>query len=63
MQLININIHAYFHMIPLWKSHIKLPVELQPTSALWEKLRFCWEVMSPDVRSCRVRAPAVEFKN
>ena len=24
----NININKYFHMIPLWKSPIKLPVEL-----------------------------------
>ena len=24
----NININGYFHMIPLWKSLIKLPVEL-----------------------------------
>ena len=28
MKLINININGYFHMIPLWKSPIKLPVEL-----------------------------------
>ena len=28
MQLMNININRYFHMIPLWKSPIKLPVEL-----------------------------------
>ena len=28
MKLINININKYFHMIPLWKSPIKLPVEL-----------------------------------
>ena len=28
MNLININIIKYFHMIPLWKSPIKLPVEL-----------------------------------
>ena len=28
MKLINININQYFHMIPLWKSPIKLPVEL-----------------------------------
>ena len=28
MTLINININKYFHMIPLWKSLIKLPVEL-----------------------------------
>ena len=28
MELINININKYFHMIPLWKSPIKLPVEL-----------------------------------
>ena len=27
MKLINININEYFHMIPLWKSPIKLPVE------------------------------------
>ena len=24
----NININKYFHMIPLWKSPIKLPMEL-----------------------------------
>ena len=28
MKVVNINIHEYFHMIPLWKSPIKLPVEL-----------------------------------
>ena len=28
MKLINIDINKYFHMIPLWKSPIKLPVEL-----------------------------------
>ena len=28
MKLININIIKNFHMIPLWKSPIKLPVEL-----------------------------------
>ena len=28
MKLIKININKYFHMIPLWKSPIKLPVEL-----------------------------------
>ena len=28
LKLINININKYFHMIPLWKSPIKLPVEL-----------------------------------
>ena len=28
MKLINMNINKYFHMIPLWKSPIKLPVEL-----------------------------------
>ena len=28
MKLINKNIIKYFHMIPLWKSPIKLPVEL-----------------------------------
>ena len=28
MKLINISINTYFHMIPLWKSPIKLPVEL-----------------------------------
>ena len=28
MKLISIKIHRYFHMIPLWKSPIKLPVEL-----------------------------------
>ena len=28
MKLINISINKYFHMIPLWKSPIKLPVEL-----------------------------------
>ena len=28
MKLINININKYFHMIPLWKSPIKLPMEL-----------------------------------
>ena len=27
-KLINMNINKYFHMIPLWKSPIKLPVEL-----------------------------------
>ena len=33
MRLININLNKYFHMIPLWKSPIKLPVEL-PVEAL-----------------------------
>ena len=28
MKLTNININKYFHMIPLWRSPIKLPVEL-----------------------------------
>ena len=28
MKLINKDINKYFHMIPLWKSPIKLPVEL-----------------------------------
>ena len=28
MTLINIHINKYFNMIPLWKSPIKLPVEL-----------------------------------
>ena len=31
MKLITINIHDYFHMIPLWKSPIKLPWTLDPT--------------------------------
>ena len=38
MKLINININKYFHMIPLWKSPIKLPVELPmelPVVPLW----------------------------
>ena len=28
MKLMNININKYFHMIPLWKSPSKLPLEL-----------------------------------
>ena len=27
MKLINMKLNEYFHMIPLWKSPIKLPVE------------------------------------
>ena len=34
MKLINININKYFHMIPLWKSPIKLPVELPVANPL-----------------------------
>ena len=35
MKLININIIKYFHMIPLWKSPIKLPVELPVGATRW----------------------------
>ena len=30
MKLINMNINEYVHMVPLWKSPIKLPVEASP---------------------------------
>ena len=33
MKSINININKYFHMIPSWKSPMKLPVELSMTQA------------------------------
>ena len=33
MKLIHINISKCFHMIPLWKSPIKLPVELPVAAA------------------------------
>ena len=35
MKLINIDMNKYFHMIPLWKSPIKLPVELPAMAAPW----------------------------
>ena len=44
MKLINININKCFHMIPLWKSPLKLPVELPV-------------VLLAALKKCRVEQP------
>ena len=62
MKLINISINKYFHMIPLWKSPIKLPVELPVDSYPLElpigatRLSYPW---GPPVSSGDRVAPGV----
>ena len=41
MKVINIKTNQYFHMIPLWKSPIKLPVEL-PVGATRGAIRWIY---------------------
>ena len=41
MKLRNINMNKYFHMIPLWKSPIKLPLELPVDFCKFEDPHGC----------------------
>ena len=51
MNSININMNKYFHMIPLWKSPIKLPVELPVMKAFAvDPLKFDAEQRGPPLQ-------------